>query len=254
MLNMDLIAGNGIIITASILGLTHGIEPDHVAGITALTHEAGDPKLSALVGGCFAFGHTLLVVAWIALAYLLFESASFPPQFEKLGLLSVGIVLTLLSLYTAIRGTQSLLHKHDHNHGDGSHTHFHGHLSSLVSGGDDHINHSKGTHEHDHGFFEYLTIGTIGALFTLSPPISMIAFISVAMSNSGETLVIGVVAAYTVSIVATMAAIGGGAGSLFQFSKLKGERFHAISQVVAAVVVLAFAVNLLVGVVPDLLA
>lgn len=250
---MDLLAGEGIMITACILGVTHGVEPDHVAGITALTHEAGNPRLSALVGGCFGLGHTLLVVGWIALAYLLFESASFPPQFEQLGLLSVGIVLTLLSLSLGIRGTQSLLHKHDHSHDDGSHTHFHEHVSSLVSREDDHTNASKGTHEHGHGVFEYLTIGTIGALFTLSPPMSMIAFITLAMKNSGETLVLGVVAGYTVSIVATMAAIGGGAGSFFRVSKLKGKRFHAIAQVVAAVMVLVFAVNLLAGVVPDLL-
>jgi hypothetical protein len=80
----------------------------------------------------------------------------------------------------------------------------------------------------------------------------MIAFITVAMSDSGGTVAVGVVAAYTVSIVATMAAIGGGAGSLFQLSKGKNERLHASLQVVAAVLVLVFTIYHLAGVIPTL--
>ena len=244
---MDLPVGVGLLLTAGILGITHGIEPDHVAGITALTHEAGDPKLSALVGGCFAAGHAILVVLWIALAYVLFGATSFPPVFEQFGLLFVGIILSLLSLYLGVTGTRKLLHKHEHDHGDGPHTHFHIHVPVLIRPETD--RHSEHSHDHDHEIVDYLKIGTVGALFTLSPPISMIAFISVTMSESGGVVMAGVVAAYAVSIIATMAAIGGGAGSLFRFSKAKGERFHALSQIVASMLVLAFGINLLTSVV-----
>jgi len=246
---MDLSIGVGLFLTAGILGLTHGIEPDHVAGITALTHDAGDPKLSALVGGCFAVGHAILVVLWIALAYVLFGATSFPPVFEQFGLLFVGIMLSVLSLYLGVTGTRKLLHKPEPDHGDRPHTHFHIHLpSSIQPEASGHSEHSHG-HDHDHGIVEYLKIGTVGALFTLSPPVSMIAFVSVAMSESGGTVMVGIVAVYAVSIIATMAAIGGGTGSLFRLSKGKGRRFHAISQIVASMLVLAFAVNLLAGVV-----
>lgn len=253
-LSAELTVGVGYLLTAGVLGITHGIEPDHVAGITALTHEAGDPKLSALVGGCFATGHALLVVFWIAFAYLVFGTTSFPATFEQFGMLFVGIVLSALSLYLGITGTRKLMHRHQHNHGNRPHSHYHVHLPASIrpSTGDHGEDH--GEHSHDHGTVEYLKIGTIGALFTLSPPVSMIAFISVTMSESGSTLMIGVVAAYAVSIIATMALIGGGAGSLFQFSKTQGERFHAISQVVASVLVLGFAVNILVGLVPEMVA
>jgi len=50
-----------------------------------------------------------------------------------------------------------------------------------------------------------------------------------------------------------MAAIDGSVGSLFRFSKAQGERFHAISQAVASVLVLVFAINLLAGASPGLL-
>lgn len=250
---MDIPTSGQLLLTAGVLGLAHGIEPDHVAGITALTHEAGNAKLSALVGGCFALGHAILVVVWLALAALLFGTTSFPPQFEQFGLLSVGIILVLLSLYLGVTGTRNLFHKHHHDHDDGGHTHFHEHLpASIRADRDGHSDHSHGEHNHGHGVIEYLKVGTVGALFTLSPPVSMIAFITVAMSDSGGTVAVGVVAAYTVSIVATMAAIGGGAGSLFQLSKGKNERLHASLQVVAAVLVLVFAIYHLAGVIPTL--
>lgn len=241
---MNFASSVGLLVTAGVLGITHGIEPDHLAGITALTHEAGDPKLSALVGSCFATGHALLVVLWIALAFVLFGTTSIPGIYEQFGLLLVGIILSLLSLYLGITGVRKLLHQHRHRHRDRPHTHVHIHLPSVITSKDSHDDRS-----HEHGILEYLKIGTVGALFTLSPPVSMIAFISVAMSQSGETLMVGVVSMYTISIIITMAAIGGGAGSLFRFSRTKGERFHAISKIVASILVLALAINLLSGVI-----
>ncbi|MEF8786640.1 MAG: hypothetical protein V5A45_11960 [Haloarculaceae archaeon] len=246
---MELTAAAGLLLTAGALGVTHGIEPDHVAGITALTHEAGRPKLSALVGGCFAAGHTILVVLWIAVAYLLFETTSFPAVFEQLGLLLVGLLLSVLSLSLGIIGTRKLLHRHEHDHGDSLHAHYHMHLPTWFT-----LSRDDDGHSHDHSVRSYLKIGTIGALFTLSPPVSMIAFISVSMSESNAALLVGVVAAYAVSITVTMTVIGGGAGSVFRFSKVKGEQFHAVSQIIVSAVVLVFAVTMLASVVPGLLA
>ena len=40
----------GALLTAGVLGVTHAIEPDHVAGIASLTGRYGDSRLSALVG------------------------------------------------------------------------------------------------------------------------------------------------------------------------------------------------------------
>lgn len=270
---MEPTVGGGLLLTAGVLGVTHGIEPDHVAGITALTQEASDPWLSALVGGCFAVGHTVLVVLWITIAYLLFGTTSFPPALEQIGLLCVGVVLSLLSLYLGISGTRKLVHEHSHDHGgeqhddhgEGRHSHYHVHLpTSIIPGTRGHRDHEYGddneyrhdhghAHDHSHGAIEYLKIGTVGALFTLSPPVSMIAFISVTVADSSSFLITGVVTAYAVAITATMALVGGGVGALFEITKARGERFHALTQVVASVLVLAFGVDLLAGVVPGIL-
>ena len=247
-----------MLLTAAALGVAHGLEPDHMAGITALTHEAANPRLSMLVGACFAVGHVVLVVLWIALATLLFRTSSFPAHFERFGLLAVGIVLTLLSLYLGYSGTRKLLHRHSHDHGDGRHTHVHLHLPGLMADdGHDHglgvHDHDDGDHAHSHGLAAYLKIGTIGALFTLSPPVSMIAFISVAMAEGTSATIVGVVAVYAVTIVATMAVIGAGTGTLFGIAKENGSTYHAYLEVVASVAVLAVAVSLLVGNLPIVL-
>jgi hypothetical protein len=254
---MDFTTGAGLLLTAGILGITHGIEPDHVAGITALTHERGDPKLSALVGGCFAAGHVALVVIWIVLAYVLLGTTAFPPIFEQFGLLLVGIVLSLLGLYLGITGTRKLIHRHAHNHCDESHVHYHLHLPlSIRTRANHHGSHvdGLGEHSHRHGVLEYLKIGFVGALFTLSPPVSMLAFTSVALAETDVALLPGVVVVYGVTIIATMTLIGGGAGALFRVSTTRGQHFHAVSQVVASVLVLGVAGNLLADLIPELLA
>ncbi|MFB6162099.1 MAG: hypothetical protein ABEJ86_01480 [Halococcoides sp.] len=267
----------GLLAGAALLGVTHAIEPDHVAGIAALTHDAGDPTLSALVGGCFATGHVLLVGIWITVAYALLGTTTFPAIYEQFGVVFVGIVLTALGLYLGASGTRRLVHHHVHEHDGDRHAHLHLHWpTGLGSSDDDHggieighggaevgqdandidhddeIGHTD-SHAHDHGILGYLKIGTIGALFTLSPPVSMIVFVSTAM-NHGGPIVVGAVLAYAVSIVAAMAAIGGGAGSAFRFTQARGRRVHAASQVVAAVVVLVIASHLLLDAAPALLA
>lgn len=48
--------------TAAALGVTHGVEPDHVAGISALTGEARSARRSAAVGA-----HAVGIVATMGL-------------------------------------------------------------------------------------------------------------------------------------------------------------------------------------------
>lgn len=100
---------------------------------------------------------------------------------------------------------------------------------------------------------EYLKIGIVGAAFTLSPPISMIAFISVVMTQADLPLLTGSVLIYAGTIVATMAFLGGGAGTISRLFKKRGRRVHAVSQIVASALVFAFAVNILAGIVPGFL-
>jgi len=249
----------GAVLAAGTLGVTHAVEPDHVAGITALTRDADDPWLSALVGGCFAVGHAILVVVWILAANAVLGVASFPAGLDHFGAFAAGVVLVALSLYLGVSGVRGLAHRHDHTHGDGRrHAHTHFHLPSLLGLGDGHSHEHTAdaghSHDHDHGALAYLKVGTVGALFTLSPPVSMLAFVSATAPGTGTAATAGVVTAYTAAITVTMAAIGGGVGSVFRLTRGGDQRLHAAATVTASVLVFALAVNLIASAAPALLA
>lgn len=203
----------GALATAGVLGVTHAIEPDHVAGISSLTSQYGDSRLSAVVGACFSLGHVALVIVWLGVGYLLLGATSFPPVFDLIGTAGVVVLLGLLGGLLTVGGVRSIVHAHEHDHGDRSHSHPHLHLAVLdphTRGGSD--------HDHEHGVSRYLATGLVGALFTLSPPLSMIAFSSTLIPQYGASVVALAVAAYALAITTTMSAIGAGVGSVLGFA------------------------------------
>jgi nickel/cobalt exporter len=231
--------------TAAVLGITHGIEPDHAAGIMTLTSETGNSKRSAFVGMCFAAGHVLLVVFWIAIVSVLLGVTSFPTAVEQVGTVILGVVLILLSGLLGLAGTRKLIHRHKHTHDRKLHTHFHSHLPVSDYGHRD----DAPVHTHEHTFTEYLKISVIGSLFALSPPLSMIAFISVIVSNIGGTGLVFVVLTYTVAIGSTMTLVGSGVGLFFGIAD-RNERLLAASQIGSAVLVFAYGCYVLWQVLP----
>lgn len=219
----------GALAWAGVLGVTHAVEPDHVAGISSLTSRYGDPRLSALVGACFSAGHVALVVGWLGVGYLLLGKTEFAPVYEHVGTLGVAVVLGVLGSVMAVGGLRTVLHGHAHEHDGEVHSHSHLHLPLIGSGGHshadghgDHEHHGHAdegedapAHEHDHGVVRYLKTGLVGALFTLSPPLSMIAFAATLFPDQGVGAVALSVVVYAVAITVTMSAIGAGVGSLF---------------------------------------
>lgn len=228
----------GMLAAAGVIGITHAVEPDHVAGISALTEGAADRRLSALVGACFGLGHVVLVVGWIVGATLLLGETSLPPVVETVGLVVAGVVLVGLGGALGVSAARRLVHAHEHQHDGQAHVHFHLHLF----GGHER---DEPTHHHDHTVFEYLKVGTVGALFTLSPPLSMIAFVSVVLANATPAVVVPVVVAYAVSITLTMGLVGYGSGTVFRLARDRGPRTHAALQLAVAGIVFAVAAVLL---------
>lgn len=233
----------GALATAGLLGMTHAIEPDHVAGISSLTGEYGDARLSALAGACFSLGHVVLVVAWLSVAYLLLGRTEFPAVLDAVGTVGVGIVLGLLGASMALGGLRRVVRTDEHAHGD--RTHSHPHLHVPLPGLRDH------GHGHDaaadHGAIPYLKTGIVGALFTLSPPVSMIVFASALFPDYGSGIVALAVGTYAVAITLTMSLIGAGAGAAFGLTRARSDRVHGLARTVAGVVVLALAATLLAG-------
>ncbi len=242
----------GALATAGLLGVTHAIEPDHVAGISSLTSRYGDPRLSAVVGACFSAGHVALVVVWLAVGYVLLGRTDYPPVFDAIGTLGVAAVLGLLGATMAVGGLRSVLHAHEHEHDGEVHAHPHIHLPLI--GGDgrgDHADDGRAgsDHDHGHGVASYLKTGLVGALFTLSPPLSMILFSSTLFPQYGGGAVALSVVVYAVAITATMSLIGLGVGSAFGFVTDDPRAYGALRGV-GGVVVAGFALSMALGVAP----
>lgn len=233
----------GALATAGLLGVTHALEPDHVAGISSLTGEYGDSRLSALAGACFSFGHVALVAAWLVVASALLGRTEFPAALDAVGTVGVGVVLGLLGAAMAVGGLRRFVRSGSHDHGDVSHSHPHVHLPLPGIGeyghGDDHDD------DRDHGVVPYLATGLVGALFTLSPPVSMIVFSSTLLSDYGGSVVGLAVLTYGVAITVTMSLLGAGAGTLFGLTRERSGRFYGIARAVAGVAVAALAASLL---------
>ncbi|MFB6171285.1 MAG: hypothetical protein ABEJ23_02045 [Haloarculaceae archaeon] len=232
----------GALVAAGALGVTHAIEPDHVAGIASLTSRDGDARLSALVGACFSVGHVALVVAWLGAGWLLVDGLSLSPgSLPGAGLPGrtlLAAILGTLGVLTAVGGLRSVVRAHasEHAHDEAAGT---PHLHLPVLG-------ARPAPDHGHGVRTYLATGVVGALFTLSPPASMLAFASTLFPAYGGRVVALAVAVYAVGITATMSAIGAGAGAVFG-AAAGDARLHGAVRVLAGVAVAGVAASLVVG-------
>jgi hypothetical protein len=224
------------LLTAGALGVTHALEPDHVAGISTLTGEYGDSRLSALAGACFSLGHVALVVLWLGVAYVVVGRTTFPETFDVLGTLGVAVVLGVLGAAMALSGLRAVRRPGDHSHGE--RTHSHPHLQLPVPG--------LNSHEHGTTARAYLKTGLVGALFTLSPPVSMIVFTSTLLPGLGVQTVGLAVLSYALTITATMSLLGAGAGFVFARTRARGSRVYALTQALAGGLVFLLASSLLV--------
>jgi len=247
----------GALATAGILGVTHAIEPDHVAGISSLTSQYGDSRLSALVGVCFSLGHVALVVVWLVGGYLLLGRTEFPAAFDTVGTVGVVVLLTVLGAIMAATGLQSLrrVHAREHDGETPGHLHVvpHEHLQALPYG-----NHLVGGHDtpegaiphsHGHGVGTYLKTGVVGGLFTLSPPVSMIVFASSLLPDYGSSVVVLAVGVYAVGITVTMSTIGAGVGTAFG-TAVERPKLHGGARLLGGVLVGGLALSMLLDVLP----
>ncbi|MEF8855193.1 MAG: hypothetical protein V5A24_06860, partial [Haloarculaceae archaeon] len=91
----------------------------------------------------------------------------------------------------------------------------------------------------------YLKMGVLGALFTLSPPLSMIAFLASIQAVVGGTLLWTAVGVYSVTIVLGMAVLGAGVGRLADTIGRYGDRAHTAMQLLTGLVLSAVAIHLL---------
>lgn len=238
---MDVLGtGHALLVTAAVLGVTHGFEPDHAAGISVLTDGADDRTHAAFVGGSFAVGHVVVVLAWVAVLSLLGRGASAAPAaLSTLGTVIPGVVLAAAGLLLAARGVRRLRGDEPGRFAaaDGGRTG--GAVAGLLGLARGHVH-----HRHDSAS-AYLRTGIVGSLFALSPPVSMLALVSTVVPTAGAEGAVGAVAVYAVAITLTMAAVGAGIGEVFALVRGHGRRVHAVLELATSAFVCWFAAHLL---------
>ncbi|MDH5019655.1 hypothetical protein [Halobacterium rubrum] len=231
--------GIGILGAAAVLGVTHALEPDHAAGISALTSETDRWTHAAFVGGSFAVGHVAVVVAWVAVLGLLGAAASsVPGAVDELGTLVAGGILLVVAAVLAATGAHRLrAGGDDEQDADGER----GIAGRLLARAQAHLH----SHEHETRA-DYLRTGVVGSLFALSPPVSMLALVSAVLPSAGLSTTAASVGVYAVAITATMSLVGTGLGSAFAAARRRSRRTHAALELCASGAVFAFAVQILV--------
>ncbi len=108
-----------------LLGARHALDADHVAAVTTILSERPDFRLSGLIGVCWGFGHTVMLLL-VGVALLVFEIA-IPEQVASGLEILVGLMLVALGASLALTLWRGRWHLHAHEHEGASHRHLHSH-------------------------------------------------------------------------------------------------------------------------------
>lgn len=236
MTELAALAGLGVLASAAVLGVTHGFEPDHAAGISALTSDADGWIHAALVGASFAVGHVVVVLVWLAgLRALGGTLSAVPGVAETVGTVVPAVVLSGVALLLATTGLRRVRGRSPHPH--------RGETDGPVGWVLARVHHRLHGHDHETAG-DYLRTGVVGSAFALSPPVSMLALVSAVLPTAGAALTLSAVAVYAVGLTLSMVAVGAGLAGAFGVAGRRGRRAHGTLEVAAGVVVLGFAVRL----------
>jgi ABC-type nickel/cobalt efflux system permease component RcnA len=120
-----------VALVATVLGLRHATDPDHLAAVTTLIAgtEERATKAAARLGLAWGAGHATSLFLF-GVPIVLF-SAALPEPVERAAETGVGLLIVALALWLLVRWRRGLFHVHVHAH---ERLHAHGH----VHGGDAH--------------------------------------------------------------------------------------------------------------------
>ncbi len=108
-----------------LLGARHALDVDHVAAVTTILSERPDFRLSGLIGVCWGFGHTVMLLL-VGVAILVFKVAI--PERVASGLeILVGLMLVALGASLGVTLWRGRWHLHAHEHEGAMHRHLHSH-------------------------------------------------------------------------------------------------------------------------------
>jgi ABC-type nickel/cobalt efflux system permease component RcnA len=112
---------------ATVLGLRHATDPDHLAAVTTLIASGQErtKQLAARLGLAWGIGHAVSLFAF-GLPIVLFK-AYLPEPVQRGAETAVGVLIVALAAWLLVRWRRGLFHIHPHEHAAGEHVHVHGH-------------------------------------------------------------------------------------------------------------------------------
>ena len=172
-------------------GVLHGLGPDHLAAITALSAVGGGARRLVFFSLRFALGHTVVIAAAGLAAHFGRDllPALWGARLDQFA--GALLVLTGVALLVALLLGKISLHSHAHAHDGSEHRHLHLHFFARAS------------HAHGHGRLA----AALGALFALGGARGLLAVVPIATS---ETLAVSAlrIAAFSCGILLAMVGYG----------------------------------------------
>ena len=128
--------GNGatsVLLMASLLGLRHATDPDHIAAISTLVLGSGPEGASRarVLGMAWGLGHGVTLFLF-GLPIMLFRNY-LPPLMHQIAELIIAAIIIVLAVRLLLRWHRGYFHAHPHAHQGRKHTHPHLHEHSGKS-------------------------------------------------------------------------------------------------------------------------
>lgn len=108
-----------------LLGARHALDADHIAAVSAILSERPDLRASGVIGFCWGFGHTAVLLL-VGLPVIVLK-ITIPEPVTQILEFAVGLMLVILGLSLAVTLFRERWHLHAHRHEGTTHLHLHSH-------------------------------------------------------------------------------------------------------------------------------
>jgi ABC-type nickel/cobalt efflux system permease component RcnA len=127
-----------VIAVATLLGLRHATDPDHLTAVSTLiaSGEERSGRRAGILGLSWGVGHATTLVA-LGLPIVLFDT-QLPGGMEEGAEVAIGVLIVALAVRLLIRWRRGQFHAHLHAHGVAAHRHLHSHEPARSGPSHDH--------------------------------------------------------------------------------------------------------------------
>jgi len=179
-----------------VLGISHALEADHLAAVSAMLNGKGSRRSLMARGAVWGLGHTvsLFVVCAVVVLFGLGISGRIEAGLE----LAVGLMIVFLGARVLWRLRRERMHVHVHAHHGQQHIHLHSHAADTVA-------HKASAHDHRHPARAHLGVLGVGMMHGAAGSAGLLVLTVAATDNAAQAL--GYVAVFGAGSILGMTAL-----------------------------------------------